>query len=68
LERQLEAAGHALDQAAIALGEMQPNGRDYYPQGPKAIYAAAAEHMERRRKVADVRDEIRAIWEGLQQC
>lgn len=65
LVRQLEAAAHALDQACVALQDMQPNGRDYYPQGNDAIRQVCQEHAARQRKVADVRDEIRAIWEGI---
>jgi hypothetical protein len=46
-----KAAADALRAADKALAAASPNGRDYYPQGPTALYAAQDEHSARRQSV-----------------
>lgn len=55
---QLEDASNALEAAYKALKQAAPNGRDYYLDGPDAITAATAEHMDRLRRLDSVKDEI----------
>lgn len=51
----------AIDDAITALRKTTPNGRDYYPQGPKATEWAVAEHSVRVHKLMEVRDEIEEL-------
>jgi hypothetical protein len=65
LLEQIEVAHAALRNAEQALAEMTPNGRDYYPQGPNAIYEALTEHRARQQKVTDVRVELERLAEAI---
>jgi hypothetical protein len=56
-------AYHALADARKALYDAQPNGRDYYPQGPDAITAATVDHIARLEAIESVMDEIDALRE-----
>ena len=64
-ERLLEAllmASQALDLAYQSIKQTAPNGRDYYPQqGNDALQQAQQEHMNRLRKVDEVKAELDAI-------
>lgn len=55
------AASNALRAAYDALKQTAPNGRDYYPQGPKALEDATAEHFSRLSRVDSVRQEIESL-------
>ena len=66
LVEQLDHAVGALNAALRALYDAQPNARDYYTQGPDAINEALADHRSRLERVQIVRNEIVAIWEGLE--
>jgi hypothetical protein len=65
LERQLIDAMEALRHARSKLIAMQPNGRDYYPQGDAAIGVALQRHSARLAKIDEVAAELQAIAEGL---
>ena len=60
-------ASAALDSAYEALKETAPNGRDYYPDGPRALEAATAEHMARLRAVDSVKAEIDALTMAIDE-
>jgi hypothetical protein len=63
-ERLVAALCDASDALNVALDKMRqtaPNGRDYYRQGPEALERADAEHMDRMRRVAAVKDEVDAL-------
>ena len=51
----------ALAIAQKAVQSTCPNGRDYYPQGTRAIDDAIGEHTARLRKLGDVMTELREI-------
>jgi len=52
--------------AAIrAMESASPNGRDYYPQGPAALPAAAAEHRSRIERLSSVLAELQEIAEHI---
>lgn len=59
------AAIVAIDKALDAIAEIAPNGRDYYPQGPNAIFRATADHAHRVRLLLDVRNDLNEIAEGI---
>lgn len=61
----IEAAHSALLNAQHLLAQTAPNGRDYYVQGPDALYKAQDEHCARMRKLADVKEELEAQAEHL---
>jgi hypothetical protein len=67
LIEQLEQAYDALATAQIKLSEAEPNGRDFYPQGPNVIIEAVGQHVERLQKIRSVQAEINAILEAVQQ-
>jgi hypothetical protein len=67
LEHQLRSAIMSLHNARIALSGTSPNGRDYYPQGNEAIQIADRAHMARLEKLDEVVEELRAIWDGIQE-
>jgi hypothetical protein len=58
---QYQQAIAALALAQKALQSACPNGRDYYPQGDRAIIQALDEHHERLAKLSDVMTELREI-------
>lgn len=61
LVRQATTALKAVNAAYVAVVGMRPNGRDFYVQGPDAIYKAMAEHDEREKCLRKVRDEVEAM-------
>jgi len=54
-----------LDEAYEALRQTAPNGRDYYPQGPAAMEAATAEHMDRLRRLDALKAEVEQLADGI---
>jgi hypothetical protein len=52
---------HALHETLDAMYREQPNGRDYYPQGPAAFLQAREEHEARILKIKDIQREIMQI-------
>ena len=54
---------HSLRQTIKDLENHGPNGRDYYPQGPDALWTAQREHAARIAKVAEVLQDIEALAE-----
>ena len=65
LQTQLMDALQAVDAAVDALRRACPNGRDYYPQGDRAIHDALREHGDRVARLAAVRDELTTIAEAV---
>lgn len=61
----IENAHAATLKAQEALAETAPNGRDYYPQGPDAIFKAQDEHKARMRKLVEVQMELEHIAEAI---
>lgn len=61
----LEEAYAAIHTAIEKLGETAPNGRDYYPQGPDALFKAQEEHFARMQKLEDVRRELQELAEAI---
>jgi hypothetical protein len=55
----------ALHGAVSKVQAAGPNGRDYYPQGDKAIQTAMAEHEARLTKLREIITEIETIAESL---
>ncbi len=66
LADQYLTAANAVGAAIDALCDAGPNARDYYVQGPDAGLAAQREHEARVAKLKNVRDELAAIAEGIQ--
>ena len=56
---------NAIRAAIKTLENNGPNGRDYYTQGPDAIYAAQRENAARIAKLAVVLHEIQALAEHV---
>ena len=54
----LMKASSALEEAYQALKRTAPNGRDYYPQGPDAVYLAEGEHRSRLERLDSVKGEV----------
>jgi len=65
LAEQLEIAGIALRVAVDAVVEAQPNGRDYYPQGPDAFQRAQNEHNARVTALQKVLTELQTLHESI---
>lgn len=63
----LEQSHEALEDAIKALKGTAPNGRDYYTQGPAALEQATREHMDRLRRVTDVKDEVAALMVAIER-
>jgi hypothetical protein len=61
----LEEAHIAILDAEAKLRATAPNGRDYYVQGPEALYKAQDEHYARCQKLAEVRGDLIALMEGI---
>jgi len=58
-----EKAMQALSDAEEALRLMSPHSRDYYVyEDPNAFNRAFSEHVARRKKLEDLKDEIEALW------
>lgn len=60
-----DKAHHAVLDAIAKLAEAAPNGRDYYPQSPDALYKAQDEHYERIQRLQSVAKELEQIGEYL---
>ena len=56
---------NAIVEAGRKLAAAAPNGRDYYPQGPKAIQTALDEHDARANKLREVIIELEQIAGSL---
>ncbi len=65
LAEQNQNARRAVQEAIKALVAAEPNGRDYYPQGPTVIQAALAEHVNRVSKLAEVLKELEELAEHI---
>ena len=66
LVEQRKAVYVALQNAAEALRQMAPHGRDYYPAGPEALAKAVAQHRRRQEALATLEDEMVAEVEIIQ--
>lgn len=66
LRDQYMAAAQAVQKAIDANCDAGPNARDYYVQGTDAALAAQREHEARVKALKNVRDELSAIVEGIQ--
>ena len=55
---QLREVSRHLRRAGDALAAATPNGRDYYPGGPKLFQAARSEHRRRQVQLSDLKREI----------
>jgi hypothetical protein len=55
----------AVHAAGDALAQATPNGRDYYPQGQEAIYAAMRQHEARMTKLREVARELETIAQAI---
>lgn len=51
----------AADKFLAALRDCAPNGRDYYPISSSAASTAMQEHVDRLKKIEDVRRELEAL-------
>jgi hypothetical protein len=51
--------------AGDALAKATPNARDYYPQGPEAIYEAMRQHETRMTKLREVARELETIAQAI---
>lgn len=63
-----ESACDALGTLRAAIKAVEataPNGRDYYPQGDRAILLANYEHAERLRCLREVVDELETLAEHI---
>lgn len=57
-----------LSDAAEALRECSPNGRDFYPE-PGRMNLAVAQHHRRNHVLRDLQNEIEAEMDGIdEQC
>ena len=65
LRRDYCDASDALQTAFDVLKRTGPNGRDYYTQGPEALYHAITEHDARLRRIDEVKGEIDRLAIGL---
>lgn len=65
LYKQVDTAYDAIQLAYKRLREAAPNGRDYYPQGPREIYQAENEHFDRLKRLESIQDELEKIMEHL---
>ena len=60
-----DKAHTAVLDAIGVLAEAAPNGRDYYPQSPDALYRAQNEHYDRVKRLQSVAKELEQIGEYL---
>jgi len=67
LIEQLCEASQAIELAYSALKRAVPNGRDYHPQGPDAIYKATEEHMDRLHRLDAIKKEIDDLTVAIDQ-
>jgi hypothetical protein len=61
-------ASNAVGDAIAALGRIEFNSRDYYPQGPSAWKAAVLEHSSRLERLAAVKQELMDLAEHCQEA
>ncbi len=61
----LTRASASLYQAILDVQRAGPNGRDYYPQGPDAVYAANRDHASRLGRLWAVWQELEDIIEHV---
>jgi hypothetical protein len=61
LIEQWSVAYIALHDACRTLQDAGPHGRDYYPQGPEAIFIAVKEHRENLAKIEAVMEYLDAL-------
>jgi hypothetical protein len=57
--------GHSLRHAIKNFENASPNGRDYYVQGPDALWTAQREHAARIAKLAEVLQDINTLAEHV---
>jgi hypothetical protein len=65
LVQQIKDARRAVRDAIVALEGMDPNGRDYYPQGEGAYERARREHTARIAALAGISAELAYIHEEI---
>lgn len=65
LEEGYVNVGHAVRAAIKALEDAEPNGRDYYPQGPNAYSVARREHVARLAALDAIYRDMEALLEHL---
>ena len=61
----IEEAYSAINDAIAKLAQTSPNGRDYYPQGPEAIYTAQLEHAARVQADKQVIKDLETLSEEI---
>ena len=61
----LERAYDAIQVAWEVLRRAAPNGRDYYPQGPRVVYQAEDEHVSRLQRLQSVQQELELLMEHV---
>ena len=57
----------AVNDAINKLSEARPNGRDYYPQGDKALTAAINEHNARRAALDKIAQDMLGMAMHIQE-
>ncbi len=62
----LDEAYIALENAALAVMQCSPNGRDYYPQ-PGLMQKAEGQHRRRMQTIRDLQKEIEREMELIQE-
>lgn len=65
LLEQYTAARDALAVAHQAINQAAPHRRDYYPQGPAALFKATAEHVDRMRCLESLKKEYDELIEEV---
>lgn len=67
LKKGYQAAYEAIGAARDTVGESSPNARDYYVQGNDAYSKARDEHWDRMQRLLDIRQELLALFEAVDQ-
>ena len=65
LRKQISEAARAVATAMVALSDMAPHGRDYYPQGDSAYLMAVKEHKARAESLRSVYNELMMMVEHV---
>jgi hypothetical protein len=65
LEGKYRARLYAINEAIDAIRTTDPNGRDYYPQGPDAILEALEDHHEAIQELERLKARIIKTLEGI---
>lgn len=60
------AVYRAADKLLTALNEAGPNGRNFYPQGPQALWDAQVEHKARWEAVNKIKRDMEEIILAIQ--